>query len=242
MLGLLDVVVRQDEPHTDGDPHNEHGHQDEHNEEHHDEDTCGHNCLLRWKIGFAVILFLESMLFGFALLAARRLTRISGKFLSRSLHTINAIGGGIFLSTGMLHILPEAVELLAAGKEGEAHEGEHEPEQQEQDPHAEEGHGHGHGHDLSFPTAYGIALLTFYIFFAIEHLVFARAGLGHSHGHEVQEEEAPNHLARRDPDEEDTSVSGHAELGKSVNREMEFTGSNGFVGSHASALLRKISK
>lgn len=139
-------------------------------------------CIGRWKAGFIAALFVEGVV-GSA--APRALRLLSPVARSRSLHLANAFSGGIFFSTGMLHILPEAIAHLAgeghgSGEEEEHHdEDEHEGEEEEgehEDEHDEHGHESGHG----FPTGYALAVVGYYAILFLEHLVLRR--YSHSHG------------------------------------------------------------
>eukprot|EP00168_Porphyra_purpurea_P013622 TRINITY_DN377_c0_g1_i8.p1 TRINITY_DN377_c0_g1~~TRINITY_DN377_c0_g1_i8.p1 ORF type:complete len:430 (-),score=94.63 TRINITY_DN377_c0_g1_i8:430-1566(-) len=133
-------------------------------------------CLGRWKAGFIAALFVEGLAGGVAPQALRLLSSPD-----RALHVANAFGGGIFLATGMLHVLPEAVEHLSGEGHGhdeeheEHEEGEHEEGEDEHADKAEEEEGH------SFPTAYALAVGAFYAILIVEHLLLGK--YAHSHGH-----------------------------------------------------------
>lgn len=136
-------------------------------------------CIRRWKGGFIAALFVEGVVGG---VAPRALRLLSPAGRSRSLHLANAFSGGIFFTTGMLHILPEAVAHLAGEGHGlgeeeehdEEHEGEEEGEHDEEhdEEHSDEG---GHG----FPTGYALAVAGYYAIFFLERLVLGR--FTHSH-------------------------------------------------------------
>lgn len=127
-------------------------------------------CLVRWKAFFVTALFFEGVAGG---LAPSRLRRLASP--ERALHVANAFSGGVFFATGMLHVLPEAVEHLDGGGHGEGGGGRGGEE--------EEGE-----HDHHFPLAYTLAVVGFYAILFIEHLVVGKAtdghvlGPGHSHG------------------------------------------------------------
>ncbi|OSX72345.1 hypothetical protein BU14_0445s0027 [Porphyra umbilicalis] len=130
----------------------------------HDVDaTCtSEACRRNWKIVFAAVLFFEGV-FG-------SLVPFGLKYLPRfdvALHMANAFSGGIFVATGMLHVLPEALALAA----GHAHEGE------THDAHA----GEGGEEEGGFPTVYALALASFFAILFVEHIVLRK--YSHAHGH-----------------------------------------------------------
>lgn len=135
-------------------------------------------CIGRWKGGFIAALFVEGVV-GTA--APRALRLLSPAVRSHSLHLANAFSGGIFFTTGMLHILPEAVAHLAGDGHGHGEEEEHhdEHEGEEEEGHEEEHDEHededGHG----FPTGYALAVAGFYAILLLEHVVLGN----HSHSH-----------------------------------------------------------
>jgi len=143
-------------------------------------------CLSRWKAGFIVALFVEGLAGGAAPQALHYL-----KSPERALHIANAFGGGIFLATGMLHVLPEAVEHLAGHGHGEEHEGEHEEhaEGEEHEDHAHEEEGEEEGRH-PFPTAYALAVGAFYAILVIEHLLLGKYAHSHSHAATVAHDTA----------------------------------------------------
>jgi len=99
---------------------------------------------------------------------------MSTKSFRRLLHYINAGGGGVFLATGLLHILPEAVEIFK-----------------------EKGSGHGaHGHAIEFPTPYAIGLATFLLFLLFDRVLFPG-----SHDHGDQDVKADPSRTSEDVDE-----------------------------------------
>lgn len=135
-------------------------------------------CMQSWKIGFAVILFVEGLVFGFLVLLLRRLACLGTVRFRKFLSFVNVAGGGVFLATGLLHILPETVELL---KESEGHNAEevHSETGAAPDVHAEEAavvseiHGeHGHG---EFPLAFALALGVFIVFLLLDHVLFSHS-------------------------------------------------------------------
>lgn len=138
-------------------------------------------CIGRWKGGFMAALFVEGLIGGAAPQALRFLSPI---WRARSLHLANAFSGGIFFTTGMLHILPEAIAHISGeghGEEehGEEHDEEHEEEEgeehhDEEGEHGEESHG--------FPTGYALAVAGFYAILFLEYLVLGKF----SHTHKVE--------------------------------------------------------
>ncbi len=160
------TAARQNDPHA-GHAHEPHAH---HAHEHANQTTSGpantaagasycdsFSCRQGWKIGFAAALFVEGLIFGYIALILRKTHCMSTRTFRRIMRYINAGGGGIFLATGLLHILPEAVELF----NGEIHAG------------------HGHGHKAEFPIPYTIALLTFFVFLLFDRVIWVN---GHAHG------------------------------------------------------------
>lgn len=128
------------------------------------------SCRRNWKIAFAVILFLEGLLFGYFALILRRFACLSTKRFRNLLHFVNAGGGGVFLTTGLLHILPEAAALLEPAEPDALAAAEAAAvEPLPADPHAAEG---GHGHEPAFPTAYAIVLLTYFVFLFFDRVLF----------------------------------------------------------------------
>lgn len=136
-------------------------------------------CIARWKGGFIAILFVEGLFGG---VAPQALHFLSPLWRTRSLHIANAFGGGIFFTTGMLHILPEAVAHLAGeGHGAEAHDEEHEEEEgAEGEEHHDEEEGEHDEETHGFPTAYALVVAGFYAILFIEHLMLGK--YAHSHG------------------------------------------------------------
>lgn len=162
------------------------------------------SCRRNWAIIFAVLLFLEGIAFGYVALLMRRFACLSQKKFRKFLHFVNAAGGGIFLATGLLHVLPEAVE-LASGK-GHDHSS------------------HGVNEPIEFPTGYAVALATFFVF-----LLFDRILLGH-HGHSDHDDEVPAKLVdTRNGDEEGSDPAGSNEAAEAdLDIETEEQQLNGF--------------
>lgn len=104
-----------------------------------------HPCQRSWKIAFAVILFLESVLFGYIALLLRHYSCLSSKGFRKLLHIVNVFGGGVFLATGLLHILPEAVEFLTPTSMFH--------------------------HHLQFPTAFAIVLSIYFVFLFFDRVL-----------------------------------------------------------------------
>ncbi|GAB0490907.1 hypothetical protein MMPV_002147 [Pyropia vietnamensis] len=140
-------------------------------------------CIARWKGGFIAALFVEGVIGG---VAPQALQLLSPAVRSRSLHIANAFSGGILFSTGMIHILPEAVAHIAGEGHGSDGHDDHEEEGHDEDEHDDHDHDdeeHGEGeHEDShgFPTGYALAVAGFYFIFFLEHLVLGK--YTHSHG------------------------------------------------------------
>lgn len=111
-------------------------------------------CQRNWKLAFATILFFEGLLFGYMALLLRRFAWLSNKRFRKLLHIVNVFAGGIFLATGLLHILPEAVAFLTPTASG-----------------AVPGHLHGHHHVARFPTAFAIVLAMYFVFLFCDRVV-----------------------------------------------------------------------
>ena len=197
---ILDVIRELNDTHNDHDHHDEHGHSDpsnhtdeaSHDDHGHDDDgdesgfCSGSSCLRNWKIGFATLLFVEGVIFGYFALVLKRFACLSTKRFRKTLSFVNIGGGGIFLASGFLHIMPEALEFLAPSEEGHDDHGEG-----GHDDHGDDGHDdhggdshdeHNHG---GFPTALGILLLTYLLFMGLDMFVFPHShGDGHGHGDE----------------------------------------------------------
>lgn len=140
-------------------------------------------CLGRWKTLFVTALFVEGVAGGLAPSCLRLLASPE-----RALHVANAFSGGVFFATGMLHVLPEAVEHLNGGGHGhqaghatEAGGGEKAEGEAEAEPHDKQDAEDRH----HFPTAYALAVAGFYAILFIEHLVLGKATDFHGHGHGI---------------------------------------------------------
>ncbi|OSX68501.1 hypothetical protein BU14_2683s0001, partial [Porphyra umbilicalis] len=137
-------------------------------------------CLNRWKALFLTGLFVEGVVGGLAPSCLRLLASPD-----RALHVANAFSGGVFFATGMLHVLPEAVEHLSGEGHGHGEEEHAEEEAAAGAPAGAEGEAEVEGHgeeeeEHSFPTAYALAVGGFYAILFIEHLLLGKAA--HSHG------------------------------------------------------------
>ncbi|KAI0560694.1 Zinc/iron permease [Gracilaria domingensis] len=142
-------------------------------------ELCEGSCLRSWKIGFAAILLAEGLLFAHIVYFVKKATGGVGAKFNAAIRIGNALAAGIFLSTGLLHIFPEAVELisgeehahgrmLGAGirllsklvrdEEGEEHDDEEGEE----------------GHEGEFPWAFLIAGIAFYVLFAVEKILIPK--------------------------------------------------------------------
>ncbi|GAB0489708.1 hypothetical protein MMPV_000933 [Pyropia vietnamensis] len=140
---------------------------------HDDHDKCESSaCVRNWKLGFIAVLFVEGIIGGFVPYGLKYLPRFDV-----ALHMANAFSGGIFLATGMLHILPEAIELM----DGIDHDG---GEEHHEEPGGEEAVGGEEPHDeheISFPTVYACAMAFFFVILFVEHLLLRRVAGAHSH-------------------------------------------------------------
>lgn len=78
---------------------------------------CVDGCLSKWKIIFAAVLLLEGLMFGQVVFLLKKFavnpsnSGSSSKFRLTA-HFGNALSAGAFFATGMLHILPEAIEFF----------------------------------------------------------------------------------------------------------------------------------
>lgn len=146
-------AVRQADPDAD------------HADEHHKCDSSV--CVRNWKLMFIAVLFVEGVLGGFVPYGLQYLPRFD-----IALHVANSFSGGIFIATGMLHVLPEALELMA----GNAHDGE---------PHEEEppagGEEHPDEHEAEFPSVYAYAMASFFVILFVEHLLLRKYASAHGH-------------------------------------------------------------
>eukprot|EP00171_Calliarthron_tuberculosum_P020258 IDg20258t1 len=116
-------------------------------------------CQRNWKLAFAAILFIEGVLFGYVALLLRRFSWLSNKRFRKLLHIVNVFAGGIFLATGLLHILPEAVAFLTPGAGGRI-----------------PGHEHGHHHAKGFPTAFVVVLVMYFVFLFCDRVLKEHSG------------------------------------------------------------------
>ena len=132
-----------------------------------DGDSCNGSCLTRWKVGFAVILLFEGLLFGHAAYFVKRLT--AARAFRMSMHFGNALSAGVFFAAGMLHVFPEAMELLGGDESSEIHHDER--QESDEEPHEEEGHG---GHSAGFPWAALVLMLSFYFLFFLEQILIPK--------------------------------------------------------------------
>ncbi len=144
-------------------------------------------CVSNWKITFSILLVVESLIFGHIVLLVRAFSCISPQSLLAMMRYGSAVAGGIFLSTGLLHIVPESLHLYEVVQEqrknvsnshgshaGHGHGG-----------HSDHGHGghsdhasHGgelpfHGHSLEFPVVFSIILASFYMMLIVEHVLIS---------------------------------------------------------------------
>lgn len=155
------------------------------------EESCTGDCVRNWKIGFAAILVVEGIIFAHVIFLLRRFSSKSPQTIHTATLYGHALSAGVFLATGFLHILPEAIELIDGTHDESAHEGEEEghsdravhsiralsklagavTSREEGD---EEGHEEGHDEhseeEAKFPWAFAIMLASFYALFLLEKI------------------------------------------------------------------------
>ncbi|PXF47609.1 Zinc transporter ZIP3 [Gracilariopsis chorda] len=164
---------------------------------------CDDGCLRSWKIGFAAILLVEGLLFAHIVYFLKRASTSSTRLFNVALRLGNALSAGIFLATGLLHILPEASALLDRGEshhEEESHrlqtaarrvlsalvreEDEHEDEHEDDDHHEEHEEHEGEDAHHQFPWSYLVTGISFYVLFFIEQVLLPKFGPSdHQHSH-----------------------------------------------------------
>lgn len=115
-----------------------------------------------WKVGFAALLLVEGLLFGHAVLLIKRLTA-AGPAFRVAVHFGNALSAGVFFATGMLHVLPEAIELLAEDEEAHV--------ERVEDLHGDDAH---RAHASDFPWPFLILTLSFYLIFFVEQILMPK--------------------------------------------------------------------
>ncbi|KAK1867685.1 hypothetical protein I4F81_010190 [Pyropia yezoensis] len=142
------------------------GRQDHHEDEHHKCDST--TCVRNWKLVYIAVLFIEGVLGGLVPYGLKYLPRFD-----IALHMANAFSGGIFIATGMLHVLPEALELMA----GVAHDGE---EHEDEPPAGGEEH-HDEHEEPGFPSVYAFAMASFFVILFVEHLLLRKYASAHGH-------------------------------------------------------------
>lgn len=131
------------------------------------------SCIANWKIIFAIILVVESLIFGHIVLLLRVFACVSPARFMSVMRYGNAVAGGIFLATGLLHVVPEAIALY---EQGDKPVGAHPPGVSTSAPTsaAHAGHNHGaHGHSVQFPAVFSIILASFYAMLIVEHLLIS---------------------------------------------------------------------
>ena len=143
-----------------------------------EDSDCTGACLVKWKIVFAALLLLEGLVFCHVVFFLKRVTKSSRGTFSKLFHLGNALSAGVFFATGMLHVLPEAIELF----EGGHGHGEGEEEHSEDEEDHEEGEEEEEG--STFPWPYFILMMSFYVFFGLERILVPRlvGSEGHTHG------------------------------------------------------------
>lgn len=140
--------------------------------DHEEHDKCESSaCVRNWKLVFIAVLFVEGVVGGLVPYGLKYLPRFN-----LALHLANAFSGGIFIATGMLHILPEAIELMA-GIDHESGEEHHEEPGGGEEAGGEEHHDE---HEASFPTVYACAMAFFFFILLVEHLLLRKITGAHS--------------------------------------------------------------
>ena len=141
-----------------------------------EDDGCEGACV-RWKIIFAAILFVQALVFAHLIYLLKVFKSVDTSKVRTFLHLLNTFSGGIFLSTGMLHIFPESIAIYEGEHHGEGEEGEEQDEEDEDDhDHRAEG-GHGHGEEEEehgFPWVFFAFMMSFYLFFFIERILLPK--------------------------------------------------------------------
>lgn len=168
-----------------------------------DSSTCTGTCLRNWKIVFCVLLFVEGVVFGHVVLLVRRFTDKRRAF-TLATHFGHALAAGVFLSAGLLHILPEAVALLSGDSHGE------EPNDSEDLHHDEHENETEHSSEQSFASAFPwpffVVMVGFYLFFFIEKILLPRLFGDSFHVHSMKEEKVTYSLDPSSTREEDVSA------------------------------------
>lgn len=129
------------------------------------EQGCTGNCLRNWKLIFTAIIIVEGIIFSHLIFLLRRFCKSPSAIRKINLFS-HAASAGVFLATGFLHILPEAISLIAGDHDDhdDKAEDEHEGEEHEGDGHE------GDGHAPKFPWAFAIMMGSFYLLFFLEKI------------------------------------------------------------------------
>lgn len=130
------------------------------------------SCISNWKITFSILLVVESLLFGHIVVLVRAFSCVSPPRLLNIMRYGSAVAGGIFLSTGLLHIVPEAIHLFEK-LENHAGTGTHnEPAHARRLFAAFRQVSSPHDH-TEFPVVFAVILASFYGMLMVEHLLIA---------------------------------------------------------------------
>lgn len=128
-------------------------------------------CISNWKMTFSILLVVESLVFGHIVLLLRAFACISASRFISIMRYGSAVAGGIFLSTGLLHVVPEAIALY---EQGERPTDPHPPGVSTSPPTSSAHAGHTHGpHGVKFPAVFSIILASFYAMVVVEHVLIA---------------------------------------------------------------------
>lgn len=167
-------------------------------------DRCTGSCVTTWKIVFVIILILEGFVFSHIVLFVRSRSKSSQALFKTVKSFGQALATGIFLATGLLHIFPEAIELVngehgghGAEEGGHSEHGEEHHDDEHKNEHSDELEGHddhgGQGHEAKFPWAFFVVLCGFYGLFFFERIllpmVFGVSAHGDHDTHDHQDEE-----------------------------------------------------
>lgn len=168
---------------------------------------CDSGCVTGWKIGFAAILLVEGIVFGHLVY----LLRLTGKRFNAIVEFGHALSAGVFLSAGLLHVLPEAVELFEGGHGHGDEEDEHSDdeerqlvrqEEEEDDDGDEEGEEEDEGGLSGLVWAFLVVMISYYALFFIEQVLVPKVLTSRS---------AKDSADRLSDDVEDGTVSADGE-------------------------------
>lgn len=134
------------------------------------------SCVSNWKITFSILLVVESLLFGHIVVLVRAFSCISPVRLLNIMRFGSAVAGGIFLATGLLHVVPEALELyegIEPHHNEAAHGNERIPISRFLAVALRQANETVHAEKIQFPVVFSIILASFYGMLIIEHMLIA---------------------------------------------------------------------